>query len=65
MTSYLGSVWYYFMFNTSKLILIIVIGIVHYEICATTFIYYSQKVMGILPLIKNKWTRIMNVAHAL
>lgn len=57
------SILYYFIHSLARLYLTIIIAIVHYQICAFTFLYYTNKIMSILPEIKKKMTKTLKCAH--
>jgi hypothetical protein len=57
------SILYYFIHSLARVYLTILIAIVHYHICAFTFIYYTNKIMSILPDTKKKMTKTLKFAH--
>lgn len=59
------SILYYFIHSLARLYLTMIIALIHYQICAFTFLYYTNKIMGILPDIKKQMTKTLNCAHIL
>lgn len=46
-----------------KVIFSISLSFLHYQICALTFILYFNKIMGILPTVKDKFTKRLKWMH--